>query len=125
MTASDGVAARLRRREPMLGTVLTLPSVPLAELAAGPFDFVWIDLEHGALGAADVPSLAVAARSAGAGVFVRLPGPEPGDLAAILDAGVDGVVVPHVESAAGARRLVTRLRYPPRGTRGFAARRAL
>jgi 2-keto-3-deoxy-L-rhamnonate aldolase RhmA len=126
MVASDGVAARLRRRrEPMLGTVLTLPSVPLAELAAGPFDFVWIDLEHGALGAADVLPLAVAARSAGSGVFVRLPCADPSALAAVLDAGIDGIVAPHVESAAGARRLVSRLRYPPRGTRGFAARRGL
>jgi 2-keto-3-deoxy-L-rhamnonate aldolase RhmA len=123
--ASEGVGARLRRRDPMLGTVLTLPSVPLAELAAGPFDFVWIDLEHGALGPADVLPLAVAARSAGSGVFVRLPCPDPDSLAPILDAGIDGIVAPHVESAAEARRLVSRLRYPPRGTRGFAARRAL
>jgi 4-hydroxy-2-oxoheptanedioate aldolase len=33
-------------------------------------------------------------------------------------------VVPHVESAADAERVVARMRYPPRGSRGTAARRA-
>jgi 2-keto-3-deoxy-L-rhamnonate aldolase RhmA len=41
----------LRDRETLLGTVLTLPGVVLAELLAEPLDFVWIDLEHGALDA--------------------------------------------------------------------------
>jgi 4-hydroxy-2-oxoheptanedioate aldolase len=119
---------RLRRRlsslEPLVGTVVTVPGVALAELTAGPVDFVWIDLEHGALGGADVAPLAIAARAAGAASLARLPSagaPAPG---ALLDAGVDGVVAPHVETAADAARLVEQLRYPPRGSRGFAVRRA-
>jgi 4-hydroxy-2-oxoheptanedioate aldolase len=120
----DRFADRLRRRQTVLGTVLTLPSVALAELAADSVDFVWIDLEHGALGTADVQPLAVAARAAGCAALVRLPGPDPARLFAILDAGVHGVVAPAVESAEHARRLVDRLHHPPRGSRGFAARRA-
>jgi 4-hydroxy-2-oxoheptanedioate aldolase len=117
-------AERLRRGDTLIGTVVTLPSVPLAELLAEPLDLVWIDLEHGALDAADVPALAVAARAAGAAALARLPCADAPALAAVLDSGVDGVVAPQVESAAQARRLVERLRHPPRGTRGFAARRA-
>jgi 2-keto-3-deoxy-L-rhamnonate aldolase RhmA len=117
-------AARLHAREPLLGTVLTLPVVALAELVAEPLDFVWIDLEHGALDARDVQPLAVAARAAGSAALVRLPSSDCPRMPAILDAGVDGVVAPRVESAAQARRLVASLRHPPRGTRGFAARRA-
>jgi 2-keto-3-deoxy-L-rhamnonate aldolase RhmA len=116
-------ADRLRGRQPLLGTVLTLPDVTLAELVADPLDFVWIDLEHGALGAADVQPLAVAARAAACAALVRLAdghAPAP----ALLDAGIDGVVAPRVESAAQASRLAEALRHPPRGTRGFAARRA-
>jgi 2-keto-3-deoxy-L-rhamnonate aldolase RhmA len=115
-------AARLRGGEALLGTVLTLPGVALAELVAEPLDFVWIDLEHGALDVAEVSPLAVAARAAGSAALVRLAGGER--LAAILDAGVDGVVAPRVESAAQARRLADRLTHPPHGSRGFAARRA-
>ena len=114
---------RLRGRETLVGTVLTLPGVALAELLAEPLDFVWIDLEHGALDAGDVPPLAVAARAAGCAALVRLASSDRVP-PAILDAGVDGVVAPRVESAAQARRLADRLRHPPRGSRGFAARRA-
>ena len=113
---------RLRGRQTLLGTVLTLPGVALAELLAEPLDFVWIDLEHGALDAGDVAPLSVAARAAGCAALVRLASSDR--VPAILDAGVDGVVAPRVESAAEARQLVDRLRHPPRGSRGFAARRA-
>jgi 4-hydroxy-2-oxoheptanedioate aldolase len=103
--------------------VITVPSVALAELTAGPVDFVWIDLEHGALGVADVQPLAIGSRAARAAVLVRLPGPDASGTDAILDAGVDGVVAPRIEAAAEAARLVERLRCPPRGSRGIAARR--
>jgi 2-keto-3-deoxy-L-rhamnonate aldolase RhmA len=124
MVAPEGFATRLSAREPLLGTVLTLPSVALAELAAEPFDFVWIDLEHGAISTGDVQGLAVAARAAGSVAFVRPPSGDFQALGALLDAGVAGIAAPRVESAAEARRLVERLRHPPRGTRGYAARRA-
>src|SRR3954452_22048425 len=107
-----------------LGTVITLPDVALAELTASAVDFVWIDLEHGALDRRDVQPLAIAARSAGAESFVRLPSAGDTALGPVLDAGVDGVVVPRVEDAAAAEAVVRRLRYPPLGSRGIAARRA-
>jgi 4-hydroxy-2-oxoheptanedioate aldolase len=122
--AAGGFGRRLRSHEPLAGTVVTVPSVALAELAAGPVDFVWIDLEHGALGAAEVQPLAIACRAARAAVLVRLPTADGVGMGAILDAGVDGVVAPRVEGADCAARLVERLRYPPRGSRGVAARRA-
>ncbi|HEX6651808.1 MAG TPA: aldolase/citrate lyase family protein [Thermoleophilaceae bacterium] len=107
-----------------LGTVITLPDVGLAELTASAVDFVWIDLEHGALDTGDVQPLAIAARAAGAECFVRLPSADDRAVGPVLDAGVDGVVVPRVEHAAEAEAVVGRLRYPPRGSRGLAARRA-
>jgi 4-hydroxy-2-oxoheptanedioate aldolase len=107
-----------------LGTVVTLPDVALAELTASAVDLVWIDLEHGALSTADVQPLAIAARAAGAESFVRLASADDPRIGAVLDAGVDGVVVPRVERAEDARHVVGRLRYPPQGSRGIAARRA-
>jgi 2-keto-3-deoxy-L-rhamnonate aldolase RhmA len=115
--------SRLTAREPLLGTVVTLPDVSLAEVSASAFDFVWIDLEHGALGGADVPRLAIAARAGGAASLVRLGEGGPGAIGPALDAGVDGIVVPRVDSAAAAAGVVERLRYPPHGSRGMAARR--
>jgi 2-keto-3-deoxy-L-rhamnonate aldolase RhmA len=110
--------------EPLVGTVVTVPDIGLAELTAGAADLVWIDLEHGALSVRDVLPLAIAARAAGAASLVRLRSSGDASLGPALDAGIDGVVVPRVESADEAEDVVTRLRYPPRGSRGLAARRA-
>jgi 4-hydroxy-2-oxoheptanedioate aldolase len=114
---------RLAAGHLLVGTVVTLPDVTLAELSASAVDFVWIDLEHGALGTADVAPLAIAARAAGAASLVRLRAASDPALGPALDAGVDGVVVPRVERAAQAATVVKLLRHPPRGSRGRAVRR--
>jgi 2-keto-3-deoxy-L-rhamnonate aldolase RhmA len=109
---------------PLVGTAITLADPVLAELLGAPFDFAWVDLEHAALTVAAVPALAVALRAAGCRVDVRLPSWRSEALPPVLDAGVDGVVAPSLESAADAAAFVRRLRYPPDGTRGFGPRRA-
>ena len=115
---------RLVAREPCLGTVVTLPDVALAELSASALHFVWIDLEHGALGAADVQPLAIAARAAGATSLVRVSADSHAAIGTALDAGVDGIVVPRVDRAADAARAIERMHHPPGGLRGSAVRRA-
>jgi 2-keto-3-deoxy-L-rhamnonate aldolase RhmA len=122
--ASAGLAGRIRRREPLLGTVVSVPDAALAELLCERFDFVWIDLEHGQLGPREAQVMAIAARAAGCAALVRLPRPGSELIPALLDAGVDGVVAPRVEDAATAELLVEQLRYPPSGSRGVAPRRA-
>src|SRR5918998_590736 len=61
--APAGLAARIRRREPLVGTVVSVPDAALVELICERFDFVWIDLEHGQLGARDAQVMAIAARA--------------------------------------------------------------
>jgi 4-hydroxy-2-oxoheptanedioate aldolase len=107
-----------------VGTVLSLPDPVLAELACRALDFAWIDLEHGALSARDAQVLALAVQSTGADAYVRLPSCRTELLPAILDAGVDGVVAPRVDTPGEAAALATRLAYPPAGSRGFGPRRA-
>ena len=107
-----------------VGTVLSIADPVMAELAAQALDLVWIDLEHGALSARDAQVLALAVQSTGAQAFVRVPSAHADVLPAVLDAGVDGIVVPSVASAAEARYAVSRLEYPPAGVRGYGPRRA-
>jgi len=115
--------ARLRAGPPLVGTVLSLPGAALAELVAEPFDLVWIDLEHGALGPADLQDAVIGVQAARTAALARVPlGSD--DLPRALDCGVDGVVVPAVGSVAEAHELVRRLRYPPAGIRGYGLRRA-
>ena len=103
-----------------LGTVLSLPDVVLAELVGAAADLVWLDLEHGALSARDVPALAIALRAAGCEAHVRLPAWDDRALEPALDAGVAGVVAPRIERAAHAVALVQRLRHPPAGVAAAA-----
>ena len=115
---------RLHDRRRMTGTVLALPGAALAELAAAPFDLVWIDLEHGALDLPAMQDVAIGAQAAGAAVAVRIPRWDWDRLGAVLDAGVDGIVVPAAESAEQVADVCARLRHPPVGVRGFGPRRA-
>jgi 2-keto-3-deoxy-L-rhamnonate aldolase RhmA len=104
-----------------LGTVLSLPGAFYAELLARHLDFVWIDLEHAALGLAEMQDAVIGVQAAGASAFVRVPPEAP--FSPILDAGADGIVVPRVRSAGDAEALVRRFRHAPEGTRGYGPRR--
>lgn len=116
--------SKLRAGRPLTGTVLTCREPLLAEVVGSRFDLAWIDLEHSPIDLDAVPALALALGAGGCAVLVRLPDPQFDRLTAVLDVGVDGVVVPHVDSAAAATDVVARVRYPPTGRRGYAARRA-
>lgn len=109
----------------LVGTVLTLPGAVTAELLAEPFDLVWIDLEHGALGRGEAQDMILGAQAAGALAFVRLAMPDAdGLVGAMLDAGADGIVAADVRGPSQAAWLVGLTRYPPRGCRGYGPRRA-
>lgn len=123
MRTTAALRERLRSGDALIGTVLTIGDAGLAELAATPFDFVWIDLEHGALTVRDAHELSIAASSADCATLVRLPRAGSELLPALLDAGVDGIVAPRVKSAGEAVELGARMRHPPAGSRGFAHRR--
>jgi 2-keto-3-deoxy-L-rhamnonate aldolase RhmA len=56
--------------------------------------------------------------------FVRTPSSDPVALKRALDTGVGGVMVPRVEDAAEAERVVDATTYPPEGIRGTAGGRA-
>ena len=106
---------------PRVGTVLSLPGVLVAEIVGRHFDVVWVDLEHGALGRRDMQDAVIGIQASGADAYVRVPLAD--SFPPILDAAADGIVIPHVESAAQARAAVDRLRPPPAGARGYGPRR--
>ena len=104
-----------------VGTALSVPGAFFAELLGRHFDFVWIDLEHGALGPADMQDALIGAQAAGAEALVRIP--LGASFAPSLDAGADGIVVPRVRCAREAESAVRRLRHAPEGARGYGPRR--
>lgn len=109
---------------PKLGTVVTLEAPAMAELVrfAG-FDWAWIDGEHGAFderGAATAAAvLAPSVKS-----FVRVPDKSPTTLKRFLDAGCDGIIVPHVNSRAECDAILQAALFPPHGHRSVGIARA-
>ena len=115
---------RLARREPLLGTLLTLPSPEIAELLAGAgFDWLFIDMEHGLLDFEIVQRM-VQAAGAACPCLVRVAYNQPNLIGKALDTGAAGIIVPHVATPDEARAAVRAAKYPPLGARSIGACRA-
>src|SRR5271165_3156610 len=85
------------------------------------FDAAFIDMEHTSFDLHDVQAMVMAAERVGITPIVRTPGFDPAFILRLLDMGVQGIQVPHVQDAATARAAVGAVRYPPLGERGMAA----
>jgi 4-hydroxy-2-oxoheptanedioate aldolase len=103
-----------------LGVWLTIPSVVSAEAAgrAG-YDYVCLDNQHGVLDYRQSVAMTQAIVVGGGTPIARVPWNEPGIIGKLLDAGIEGVIVPMVNSAAEAQAVVRAGRYPPLGSRSF------
>ncbi len=112
---------RIRNGQPAVGLGFGFASAALVELAAlAGFHFVFIDCEHGAMSVETVENLVRAAEAAGITPIARVPNQDPQTILRFLDAGVMGIVVPHIDTAEQARRAVASMKYPPLGERGLA-----
>ena len=120
----DSFRSRLKRKETLIGTLLTLPSPDLAEvLALTGLDWLFVDLEHSPMdaGAAQAILQAVAGR---VDCLLRLPLNDEIWIKKALDTGATGIIVPQVNTAEEARRVVRHSRYPPQGARSVGLARA-
>jgi len=104
-----------------LGTFLSIGSPAIAELAAeSGFNWVLIDLEHGCESDGSLPHQLRALRGSRTKAIVRVGAPHAELISRVLDWGADGIMVPHVNSAAEAEAIVQAAHYAPRGHRGFS-----
>lgn len=84
-------------------------------------DFVVIDMEHAPLSPLDQTGLRPLIHVAllhGVTPIVRVPANDAVFIGKVLDAGAQGVAVPHVKDKASAMRAVAAARFPPEGIRG-------
>ncbi len=119
-----GFAARLRAGELLRGTMLTLPSPEVADMVSRcGFDWLFLDGEHGSPTTLEWQRLlmAIGGRCAS---LLRVPVLGEAPIKTALDLGVDGIIVPMVNSAQQAREAVSWSRYPPAGRRGIGLARA-
>lgn len=115
----------LLQREVTLGSWIQIGHPATAEvLARAGFDWVCVDLEHGAI---DLETTAGIFRALGGSDCVpvaRLPANDPVWIHRVLDAGAGALIIPMVKTAAEAEAAVREAKYPPRGRRGYGYSRA-
>lgn len=126
MTATPSLRARILDRRPLRGPFIAIPSPVAVELTCGGegADFLCIDTEHSPISDALLTDMLRAAELCRTPAMVRTRSGQPRDIAAALDAGAAGILVPHVSTPEAAARAVAAARFPPEGSRGCGPGRA-
>lgn len=112
---------KLRRGESAIGTFVKLTDAAVPELLAlAGFDFFVLDTEHVAVDREQLTNIVRAADAAGITPIVRVRENNQVEILQNLDLGYAGVQVPNVDTEEEARRLVSYVKYTPRGIRGLS-----
>ena len=120
----ESLLTRLRKGDLLIGTIVTLPSPEVAEiLSSCGFDWLFVDLEHGALDFAGAQAVLMGA-SPSTACAVRVPSNDEAWTKKCLDLGADGIIIPHIQTKEDAERAVRLCRYPPLGERSVGVGRA-
>jgi 2-keto-3-deoxy-L-rhamnonate aldolase RhmA len=124
MSRVNAILAAIRAGRHARGVFLPFPSPATVEvLGRLALDFVYFDGEHGPFSIADIAEGCRAADAAGLTPIARVPDPSPATIGRFLDAGVMGLLVPHVETAEQAAAVVRAARFAPDGERSYGAGR--
>jgi 2-keto-3-deoxy-L-rhamnonate aldolase RhmA len=124
MTTAPGFT-NLRQRilagETLLGSFAQLGSTVAAELLArAGFDWVIVDLEHGAGTEADLLASILAISTTPTAALVRPQSSERLRIGRALDDGAHGLMIPRIDVPEQAREAIAFMRFPPDGVRGLA-----
>ena len=112
---------KLAAGQPVFGLSIMIPSPQIVEMAGRlGFDWVLIDFEHGAITQETLQSMVMAAESSGITPIARPAGHSEQEISRLLDAGILGVQVPHVNTAEEAAAVVAAVKFHPQGQRGLA-----
>jgi 4-hydroxy-2-oxoheptanedioate aldolase len=119
---TNKMKAKIAAGEAAFGVSVMIPSPQVVEMVGHMgFDWVLIDCEHGTISLETVELMVMAAEATGITPIARPWINRPDAILRLMDRGVMGVQVPHVNCAADARCAVEAVKYHPLGTRGLAA----
>ncbi len=115
-----GLRGRLHVPGPLLWALAMIPDPAVASaLGSTGLDCVMLDAEHGDFTPTSMQACVEALKSTSASTMVRTASAVRAEIQHLLDLGIDGVLVPHIESAVEAAAVVRAARFPPEGTRGI------
>ena len=121
MYRENTLKKKLLAGHPALSCWLHLASPIAAEvISLVGYDGAVIDLEHGSIDYLGATSLMQAMSATSISSIIRVPWNNPIEIKRALDTGVEGIMVPSVDTPEAAKAVVSACHYPPQGTRGVA-----
>ncbi len=109
-----------------LATWITTPHIQHIEIARlHGFSDVVLDVEHGSFDLASLDNAMALLKALGMRAHAKVLAPTVEAVQQALDFGADSVIVPHVEGTEHARAVCNGAKYPPLGTRSYAAGRSM
>ena len=113
--------AKLAEGKVVYGAIVSRFAPDIVEIfGAIGYDFVMIDCEHGPMDLDQVEHMVRAAESFDITPIARIPNHEDSTILRFLDRGVQGIIVPHINTREDAESIVKAARYYPDGHRGSA-----
>lgn len=117
----------LKGRKPAWGTYVLEYMTPhtVRTLKRAGFDWVWIENEHSPHSYETIQEVVRTADDIGIMTIMRVTQGEYSLIARALDMGVNGIIVPRVETPEQVRHYIDCAKYPPVGKRGFGIRSSI
>jgi 2-keto-3-deoxy-L-rhamnonate aldolase RhmA len=115
------VKGKMRQGKLAIGTYVGLADPAVVEvIGLAGFDAAFIDMEHTSFDLSTVEAMIRACDLTAITSLVRVPDNSPKTILRVLEAGAQGIQVPHVAGVEDARAAVKAVRYAPMGERGMA-----
>ena len=113
------VKEKMQAGQPSFGIGIPWPSPELVEFCGYlGFEWLWIDVEHGAFDLQALSNIARAAEVSGMVPIARIPKTDdPEQILGYMETGMMGILTPHTKSREDAEFVVRAVKYPPIGMR--------
>jgi len=122
--STNPVTDKLRSGQPSVGTWLSLCSPVSAEnMARIGWDWLVVDVEHSPVGFDTMVNCFRAIQLGGAVPMARMPWSDTIWIQCTLDAGALGLVVPMINTAQDAQKVVSNMKYATKGIRSWGSSR--
>lgn len=119
------IRIKLKNSKPTIGTWQQIPDPSISEILANAgYDWIAIDLEHGAINLNQLPNLFRAIEVSDCFPFARVSEPTQISCRQSLDAGAKGIIIPMIENSNQLEKLIASCCYPPKGNRGVGYTRS-
>ncbi len=118
------IKEKIKQGKPAVGVGMLWDSPDITEFCGYlGFDWVWLDGEHGRFNPYNLWDTIRAAETGGITPVIRAPENDPKLFLKYLEAGMMGIIVPHVNTREDMVKAVNAVKYPPLGRRSSGAMR--